>query len=405
MAALWKKKSVKIAIAAMAVLVLGIILGISGRSMQRKQAYRQHMEAAQKYLTELNYEQAIAEYTAALEIEPNAAAVIEALESAYIGWSREYAEKKEFEQAIDILRRGYEQLKSDTLMEEITRLEEQLAQYQKELAEQERARQEAEEAKKYGPELTEQEIGLLDQIADAMREMDPDRLYDLIQNNAEVLIACYLEKFAEGRASESDNGNEDNFQHTYSGFRYVYSGGQLIYVPEYEKKEGLALYDYSTINETDRMFSLYMGSFDDEMNPDGEGISYMLRISDNGWKDLTRGNWKHGKADGKLENIRIFLTPDKPPSLTKRTEYYQNGRGEGDFIYQRWNDDGSVTTYEYTVRDGHAVLDDRCTIDGDDYQIDGSNDMHPDYGYGLSFSIESLARDKENYLYGWFMRK
>ena len=63
------------------------IISINVRSAQRQREYDGHVEAAERYLTELDYEQAIAEYTLALEIEPNSEEVLNALEQTYLDYA------------------------------------------------------------------------------------------------------------------------------------------------------------------------------------------------------------------------------------------------------------------------------------------------------------------------------
>ncbi|MDE5598663.1 MAG: hypothetical protein K2J04_12655, partial [Lachnospiraceae bacterium] len=67
---LLKKKITKIGIAVIISAVAVGIIGINVRSAQRQREYDEHIAAAEKYLSELDYEQAIAEYDMAFEIDP-----------------------------------------------------------------------------------------------------------------------------------------------------------------------------------------------------------------------------------------------------------------------------------------------------------------------------------------------
>lgn len=89
--------SVAIAIAA--------VLMVSGSDGRK---YQKHMEAAQRYLDELQYEQAIAEYELAIAIEPNN-------ESAYKKLAELYVEIEDYESAIVVLNQGIEQTDSKRL--------------------------------------------------------------------------------------------------------------------------------------------------------------------------------------------------------------------------------------------------------------------------------------------------
>ncbi len=64
-----------------AVIVITAVLMASGSDGRK---YAKHIETAQQYMDELQYEQAIAEYRAAIEIEPNNAEAYRALAEVYV---------------------------------------------------------------------------------------------------------------------------------------------------------------------------------------------------------------------------------------------------------------------------------------------------------------------------------
>lgn len=66
-----KKRSVKIVLASICLITVAIIAGFAVRGNLQKKEISEHLNLAQKYLDELNYEQAIAEYEAILAIDPN----------------------------------------------------------------------------------------------------------------------------------------------------------------------------------------------------------------------------------------------------------------------------------------------------------------------------------------------
>ncbi len=104
---LWRKKSVKAAFAAIVILAAVVIVSISAQSFERKRDYNGHIDSAEKYLAELNYEQAIVEYTLALEIEPNAEKVLDALEQTYLDYAQSLADAGDYEKAVSVLEDGY----------------------------------------------------------------------------------------------------------------------------------------------------------------------------------------------------------------------------------------------------------------------------------------------------------
>ena len=114
---LLRRKSVR---AGLLVIVLIVAVGIAGlnvRSVQRRKEYNGHVEAAEKYLTELDYEQAIAEYTLALEIEPKSEEMLNALEQTYLAYAQSLADEGEWERAIAVLDEGVWRIGGEHLTE------------------------------------------------------------------------------------------------------------------------------------------------------------------------------------------------------------------------------------------------------------------------------------------------
>ena len=119
---LLRKKSVKISLLLIILLVVMGIVGINVQSAQKNKEYEAHIAAAEKYLTELDYEQAIVEYTLALEIEPNAEEVLNGLEQTYLAYAQSVAEGGDYDKAISILEQGYAQIGRDSLYQKIEEL-------------------------------------------------------------------------------------------------------------------------------------------------------------------------------------------------------------------------------------------------------------------------------------------
>ena len=115
---LLKKKTVKIGLLIIVLLVAAVIIGINVQSAQRQREYDEHIKAAEKYLTELDYEQAIAEYTLAYEIEPSEE-VLDALEQTYLVYAQTYVDAGDYERAISILEEGYARIGRGSLQEKI----------------------------------------------------------------------------------------------------------------------------------------------------------------------------------------------------------------------------------------------------------------------------------------------
>lgn len=106
---LLRKKYIKILLSLITLLVVIGIVGINVRSSQKDKDYKAHIAAAEKYLSDLDYEQAIAEYTKALEIDPKEE-VVDALAQAYLDYAKSYADTGDYEKAASILEESYEKI-------------------------------------------------------------------------------------------------------------------------------------------------------------------------------------------------------------------------------------------------------------------------------------------------------
>ena len=104
------------AIAVLAVVIISIVMSVAGGS---KDTYDSHMELAQRYLDELQYEQAIAEYEVAIAIDPKNP-------EAYLGLAEVYVTMDDIEKALDVLAEGYEQTESARIVARQRELEEEL---------------------------------------------------------------------------------------------------------------------------------------------------------------------------------------------------------------------------------------------------------------------------------------
>lgn len=119
---LLRKKSVKISLLLIILSVVMGIIGINVQSAQKRKEYDAHIKAAEKYLSELDYEQAIAEYAMAYEIYPREE-VVDALEQTYLAYAQTYIDSRDYERAISILEEGYEKIGRESLQNKIAEVE------------------------------------------------------------------------------------------------------------------------------------------------------------------------------------------------------------------------------------------------------------------------------------------
>ncbi|MCM1539169.1 MAG: tetratricopeptide repeat protein [bacterium] len=108
-------------IAVIAIVAVLVATGSDGKK------YAKHMESAQRYINELDYEQAVAEYRAAIEIEPNNVEAYRALAELYV-------QTGDYESAVAVLNQGIEQTGSRELSEYIEEVQTEYEE-QKRLAE------------------------------------------------------------------------------------------------------------------------------------------------------------------------------------------------------------------------------------------------------------------------------
>lgn len=164
---LLKMKTTKIGIAVIILAVAIGIISINVRSAQRQREYDGHVEAAERYLTDLEYEQAIAEYMLALEIEPNNEEALNALEQIYLDYAQSLADAEDYEKAVSILEEGHEQIGRESFPNKI----EELRVTQEEILAQEAAIQEQKRLEEEQKKLEEEQKRLALEAAAAIPEI------------------------------------------------------------------------------------------------------------------------------------------------------------------------------------------------------------------------------------------
>ncbi len=93
------------------------VAGISDYNQGRK--LQEQLDLGERYLGELDYEAAIAAYEMAIEIDPKSV-------DAYLGLADVYVEMKKYEDAIDVLKDGYDETEDEELLDAIEEIEEMM---------------------------------------------------------------------------------------------------------------------------------------------------------------------------------------------------------------------------------------------------------------------------------------
>lgn len=110
------KKNGKMMAAIIGIIVVAVIAGFFACSNRTEVRVRKQLALGQKYLEEMNYEQAVVAFELALEIEPMSV-------EAYLGLVEVYIRTGDFEIALEYATKGYEVTKDERLKEKINMIE------------------------------------------------------------------------------------------------------------------------------------------------------------------------------------------------------------------------------------------------------------------------------------------
>ncbi len=120
------KKILIITITAITLVILvavGVVLIINVRSANREKALQEQLDLGNKYLNELDYEQAIVAYETAVEIDPMSV-------DAYLGLADTYVNMGDFDKAKEVLQKGYDATGDERLKDKIIEIESLIAEEQ-----------------------------------------------------------------------------------------------------------------------------------------------------------------------------------------------------------------------------------------------------------------------------------
>lgn len=338
-----KKKSIRIAIAAICILTVAIIAGFSVQSIQKQKKIDSHVVTARKYLSEMDYEQAIAAYTAALEIEPSNEAIRNALAEAYLEYAESYTVAEEYETAIAVLKESMVYVPDVRLESKIAEVEQIQKEKEEALAEQRRLEEEA----KARVSVSVEEKICLDAIWAAIEERDLYQLSLIEQENMHLIETI------------SERAN-------------AYNGVSLVDDKTYAGEEVLLIWDDSAVHKkVSGMLMWYLGNVtvtdQGKICANENGIlSSVLKHKNS---DVTTYSIENGLVNGKI-NGKCAI---KNRRYNTKEESFVEEMYEGEFIENiaggecnlngksEIDESGEIITYgvSFEVMDNQVVIDEK----------------------------------------------
>ncbi len=145
------KKLIIITAVIAAAVCIALVAAIFAKGGSTEKRLAEQLDLAERYLSELDYESAIAAYEAAIEIDPKC-------EEAYLGLADAYIGLEDYEAAIEALESGIEETGSEMLTEYLAEVNAEYSQIEAaRLAEEEAAAEAARLAEEEAAELTDAE--------------------------------------------------------------------------------------------------------------------------------------------------------------------------------------------------------------------------------------------------------
>ncbi|MBQ3516602.1 MAG: tetratricopeptide repeat protein [Lachnospiraceae bacterium] len=115
-----KKQIIVFSIVLVALVFVFIVIFTTSVSKSKENKLHEQLDLGNKYLSDLDYEQAIASYETAIEIDPMSA-------DAYLGLAAAYMSAGNYEKAMEILNLGYERTGNEVLLTQMQVFEEAMA--------------------------------------------------------------------------------------------------------------------------------------------------------------------------------------------------------------------------------------------------------------------------------------
>lgn len=293
---------------------------------RKQQEIRQHLELAKKYLSELNYEQAIVEYTIVLKLDAKNQDITGTLADIYRDYADSFTAENEYEQAIRIVKEGIEATGSAELLKYLEELEKQ-----RELWEQKQ--EEAKRRQDWIQLKLEELYRLMDSGEQEATIVFLQELFD--KSDTSEGSVMWLTEQAYNPAGDAENGKVLEVGKVLADQIYYYFGDMVAGI-----REGIgSLVIFCPESEFDntickKYYSVYDGEWQGDY-PNGEGKYYKVFRTEYYQGDhylgtplsveIWEGNFINGYLDG---HVKIICYEDILNEAEKieaeRLEYYMD---------------------------------------------------------------------------------
>jgi len=381
--------------------VIAVLLGISFFANADERKLKEQLDLGAKYIDELKYEEALACYMSAVEIDPMSV-------DAYLGIVEVYIRTGEYDSALEWAQKGYDLTGDERLKEKIDMIESEIARRK------EKDKKEAEQSepsfhgtkltaydesgnvawyhiKSYGPDripsnvtaynASEQEIGSVPLIYyddgdwEHGRTIEQQTSYGYDEEDGHIWLVelvhemIYIEPPVEETASDEENNGESNEfgedMNEAMPFDYAESmqtqKSVLTRVNRYEDTTGSVLAAYELYEYDSNGWNIRQ----EEYKADGTLERYDVLENDEKGRLIRVDRYVGGGDDSQLEEYQIYerdnggrmtglKTYNADGTLKESTDYMEDGTKK---TY-----DGNGTVIEYTVKEENMTY----TYDGDD---------------------------------------
>ncbi len=333
----------------LAAIIAGVtVFGGSDRKLQEQ------LDLGAKYLEEMDYEQALVAFNAALEIEPKNV-------DAYLGIVEVYIRTNEFETALEYAREGYEITGDDRLKEKIDTLESAV--------DAQRLQEQLDLGEKYLEEMDyEQALAAFNTVLET-ESKNADAYLGILEiyirtNKFETALEYAREGFevtGDERLKEKTDMIESGDIFASNGWRMKMSGydgdGNLVFWHEYTynlqgRKASVAMYNAQGVQEQ------YL-----ELAYDEEGRTLISYSYGTYGGDITKKVYEYNGTDyrvtsyeGTSDEVRSYseVETDADGKILKETIYDADGTAQDSEVY-KYDADGKVVRREYYDSDNELT--------------------------------------------------